>query len=105
MLVQLVEIILKKFMPPLYKALGVYLPLITTNCAVPVSYTHLDVYKRQTLFNVVVTLLFLPFTKLLAKLAEMTIPDKPGEKQMCIRDRFYGMGFFVFRHMPEEGGF
>ncbi len=33
-LVQLVEIALKKFMPPLYKALGVYLPLITTNCAV-----------------------------------------------------------------------
>ena len=33
-LVQLVELILKKFMPPLYKALGVYLPLITTNCAV-----------------------------------------------------------------------
>lgn len=33
-LVQLVEIILKKLMPPLYKALGVYLPLITTNCAV-----------------------------------------------------------------------
>ena len=33
-LVQLVEIILKKFMPPLYKALGVYLPLITTNCSV-----------------------------------------------------------------------
>jgi electron transport complex protein RnfA len=33
-LVQLVEIILKKYMPPLYTALGVYLPLITTNCAV-----------------------------------------------------------------------
>lgn len=33
-LVQLVEIALKKYMPPLYKALGVYLPLITTNCAV-----------------------------------------------------------------------
>ena len=33
-LVQLVEIILKKFMPPLYNALGIYLPLITTNCAV-----------------------------------------------------------------------
>lgn len=32
--VQLIEIILKKVMPPLYKALGVYLPLITTNCAV-----------------------------------------------------------------------
>ena len=33
-LVQFVEIILKRFMPPLYSALGVYLPLITTNCAV-----------------------------------------------------------------------
>ena len=32
--VQLVETALKKLMPPLYKALGVYLPLITTNCAV-----------------------------------------------------------------------
>ncbi|MBQ1730517.1 MAG: electron transport complex subunit RsxA, partial [Oscillospiraceae bacterium] len=33
-LVQLVEIIMKKYMPPLYNALGIYLPLITTNCAV-----------------------------------------------------------------------
>ena len=33
-LVQFVEIILKKFIPPLYKSLGVYLPLITTNCIV-----------------------------------------------------------------------
>jgi electron transport complex protein RnfA len=33
-LVQLVELALKKFVPPLYKSLGVYLPLITTNCAV-----------------------------------------------------------------------
>lgn len=33
-LVQFVEMFLKKFMPSLYKALGVYLPLITTNCAV-----------------------------------------------------------------------
>ncbi len=33
-LVQVVELTVKKLMPPLYKALGVYLPLITTNCAV-----------------------------------------------------------------------
>ena len=33
-LVQLVEIILKKYMPSLHKSLGVFLPLITTNCAV-----------------------------------------------------------------------
>ena len=33
-LVQLVETTLRKFVPPLYRALGIYLPLITTNCAV-----------------------------------------------------------------------
>lgn len=33
-LVQLVELTLKRYMPPLYRSLGVYLPLITTNCAV-----------------------------------------------------------------------
>jgi len=33
-LVQFVEMVLKKMSPPLYSALGVYLPLITTNCAV-----------------------------------------------------------------------
>ena len=33
-LVQLVEIILKKYIPSLYSSLGVYLPLITTNCAI-----------------------------------------------------------------------
>ena len=33
-LVQLVELILKKFLPALHSALGIYLPLITTNCAI-----------------------------------------------------------------------
>ena len=33
-LVQIVESVMRKFMPPLYNALGIYLPLITTNCAV-----------------------------------------------------------------------
>ncbi|MBO4305585.1 MAG: electron transport complex protein RnfA [Clostridia bacterium] len=33
-LVQFVEIVLKKYLPALHKSLGVYLPLITTNCAV-----------------------------------------------------------------------
>lgn len=33
-LVQLIEMFMKKAFPPLYKALGIYLPLITTNCAV-----------------------------------------------------------------------
>ncbi|MBN1133995.1 MAG: RnfABCDGE type electron transport complex subunit A [Methanosarcinaceae archaeon] len=33
-LVQLVEFVIRKHMPPLYRSLGIYLPLITTNCAV-----------------------------------------------------------------------
>ena len=33
-MVQLVEMVLRKFVPALYQALGIYLPLITTNCAV-----------------------------------------------------------------------
>ncbi len=33
-LVQLVELVLKKYIPSLYQSLGIYLPLITTNCAV-----------------------------------------------------------------------
>jgi electron transport complex protein RnfA len=42
-LVQLVEIIMKKYMPALHKSLGVYLPLITTNCAVlGVAITNID---------------------------------------------------------------
>ena len=41
-LVQFVEMFLKKTMPSLYQALGVYLPLITTNCAV----LGVDPYKR-----------------------------------------------------------
>ena len=46
-LVQLVELILKKFMPPLYNALGIYLPLITTNCAV-LGVVLLNITKEYT---------------------------------------------------------
>ena len=47
-LVQMVEIILKKVSPALYQALGVFLPLITTNCCIPVSYTHLKMIANIT---------------------------------------------------------
>jgi electron transport complex protein RnfA len=53
-LVQLVEIILKKFIPALYNALGIYLPLITTNCAV-LGVVLLNITKElnfaQSMFN------------------------------------------------------
>ena len=46
-LVQLVEIVLKRFVPPLHKSLGIYLPLITTNCAV-LGVTILNIDKGFT---------------------------------------------------------
>lgn len=53
-IVQLLEIILKKFLPPIYKSLGIYLPLITTNCAV-LGITMLNITDElnfvQSLFN------------------------------------------------------
>jgi len=55
-LVQLVEIVLKKYLPALHKSLGVYLPLITTNCAV-LGVTILNIDNGytyiQSIFNAI----------------------------------------------------
>lgn len=52
-LVQIVEIILKKAAPSLYQALGIYLPLITTNCAV-LGISILAIQKDYSLISSVV---------------------------------------------------
>lgn len=52
-LVQLVEIVLKKVSPPLYQALGVFLPLITTNCAI-LGVAIMTVSKNYNLVEAVV---------------------------------------------------
>jgi len=59
-LVQVVEIVLKKISPPLYGALGIFLPLMTTNCAV------LGIAITVTLknFNLIDATLFTVFTAL-----------------------------------------
>ena len=53
-IVQLIEIFLKRFIKPVYNALGIYLPLITTNCAV-LGVTMLNITDElsfvQSLFN------------------------------------------------------
>jgi electron transport complex protein RnfA len=49
-LVQMLEIILKKVAPPLYQALGIFLPLITTNCAV-LGVAILVIQKEYTLLQ------------------------------------------------------
>jgi len=53
-LVQLVEIVLKKVSPPLYQALGVFLPLITTNCAI----LGVAILTIQKSFNLVESVVF-----------------------------------------------
>ena len=55
-LVQLVEIALKRFLPPLYNSLGIYLPLITTNCAV-LGVTILNIDKGYDFGQSLVTAL------------------------------------------------
>ena len=52
-LVQLVEIVLKKYIPSLHKSLGVYLPLITTNCAV-LGVTILNIDEGYTFAEAIV---------------------------------------------------
>lgn len=53
-LVQFVEMALQKYMPSLYSALGIYLPLITTNCAVlGAVLLVVDTYNYQTLAEAV----------------------------------------------------
>lgn len=52
-LVQLVEITLKKYLPALHKSLGVYLPLITTNCAV-LGVTILNIDEGYTFLEAMI---------------------------------------------------
>jgi len=57
-LVQMVEIILKKSSPALYQALGIFLPLITTNCAV----LGVAILVTQKNFNLIDSTIFAIFT-------------------------------------------
>ena len=52
-LVQIVEMIIKKISPQLYRALGIYLPLITTNCAI-LGLALFMVLKQYNFINAVV---------------------------------------------------
>ncbi len=53
-LVQLVEIVMKKVAPALYRALGIFLPLITTNCAI----LGISILAVQSKFNLLETIIF-----------------------------------------------
>jgi electron transport complex protein RnfA len=82
-LVQFVEIVIKKFSPPLYKALGIYLPLITTNCAV-LGVAIINIQNEFSLGKVMVhslshaagfTLALLLMSGIRERLEDADIPD------------------------------
>lgn len=52
-MVQIIEMVIKKILPPLYESLGVYLPLITTNCAV-LGVSLLNIQNDFTLVEAIV---------------------------------------------------
>ena len=53
-LVQFCEMVIKKYMPALYKVLGIYLPLITTNCAIMGVANYVNVTQSYTLIQTLV---------------------------------------------------
>ena len=82
-LVQLLEMFMKKEMPALHKAMGVFLPLITTNCAI-LGIALINVQKEYTLFNATVnaistaagyTLALVIFSCIRERLEEAELPD------------------------------
>ncbi|AUG56301.1 MAG TPA: electron transport complex subunit RsxA [Ruminiclostridium sp.] len=105
-LVQFVEAVLKKVFPPLYKALGIYLPLITTNCAV-LGAALMGIERG---YNLGVTVLFgfgagLGFTLALVlfagireKLEENDIPESlKGFSISLIAAALVSLAFFGFQ--------
>lgn len=81
-LVQLLEMFLKKEMPALHKAMGVFLPLITTNCAI-MGIALINVQKEYTFFHATVnsistavgyTLALVVFSCIRERLEEAKLP-------------------------------
>ena len=81
-LVQLLEMFLKKEMPALHKAMGVFLPLITTNCAI-MGIALINVQKEYTFFHATVnsistavgyTLALVVFSCIRERLEEANLP-------------------------------
>ncbi len=103
--VQLVEMILKKKVPPLYRALGVYLPLITTNCAVlGVTIDNIDSEYGflQSLTNafgtgVAFTLALVLFSGVRARIADCDFPEAfSGAPSTLIAAAIVSLSFMGF---------
>ena len=108
MFVQLIEIVMKKTMPTLYKALGVYLPLITTNCAVlGVTVANIDEGYSfpQSMANafgtgLAFTLALVLFSGVRARIAASDIPETfKGVPATLIAAAIVSLSFMGFAGM------
>jgi len=104
-LVQFVEMVLKKYSPPLYKALGIYLPLITTNCAV-LGVAIINIQKEYTLGKVLMhslshaagfTLALLLMSGIRERLEDADIPESmQGTPIALVTAALMSMAFLGF---------
>ena len=104
-LVQFVEIVLKKYMPALHKSLGVYLPLITTNCAV-LGVTINNITDKYTFVESMVSslgcglgflLAMVLFAGVRSRLDESDVPESfKGLPVTLIAASFVSLAFFGF---------
>ena len=99
-LVQLVEMVLKRFVPSLYSALGVYLPLITTNCGTETSMSLLQFFLNGIFSGMGFTLAILLLAGIREKLEYADIP-KPfkGFPITLISACLMSMAFVAFSGM------
>ncbi|MBQ8892958.1 MAG: electron transport complex protein RnfA [Clostridia bacterium] len=110
-LVQLTEIILKKFIPALHKSLGVYLPLITTNCAV-LGVTINNINDGYTFVQSIVSslgcglgflLAMVLFSGVRSRIEERKIPKYlRGLPVTLIAASFVSLAFFGFAGIVEN---
>ena len=110
-LVQMVELLLKKFLPPLHKSLGVYLPLITTNCAVlgvavnniKEEFTFLQSMVNSLGVGLGFLLAMVLFSGLRSRIEESRIP-KPfrGLASTLIAASFLSLAFMGFKGIVDN---
>ena len=104
-LVQFIEMALKKFIPSLHKSLGVYLPLITTNCAVlgvtieniEESYTFIESIVNSLGCGLGFLLAMVLFSGVRSKIQESEIPESfKGLPATLIAASFESLAIFGF---------
>ena len=110
-LVQFVEIFLKKFIPSLHKSLGVYLPLITTNCAV-LGVTINNINDGYNFVESMVSALgcglgfmlaMVLFSGVRSRIVESDIPEHfKGLPATLIAASFLSLAFFGFEGIVEN---